>query len=154
MRSCIATAAIPSTKAPARVVELDRRLASRQALLDRCRAGTGIGVRRLYSALATQRAPVQTTTAKLKSSCSCRPGPMATITLHDVPEDVLSRLEQRAQARGRSLNSEVLDCLQRQAAGAADVEDWLQDIAQLRAQVQGGPIPVQVLVAATERESH
>jgi len=78
---------------------------------------------------------------------------MATITLHDVPEEVLSRL-QRAHARGRSLNSEVLDCLQRQAAGAADVEDWLRDIAQLRAQVQGGPIPVQDLVAATERESH
>jgi len=34
------------------------------------------------------------------------------------------------------------------------VEDWLRDIAQLRAQVQGGPIPVQDLVAATERESH
>jgi plasmid stability protein len=79
---------------------------------------------------------------------------MSTITLHDVPEEVLSRLKQRAQARGRSLNSEVLDCLQRQAAGAADVEDWLRDIAQLRAQVQGGPIPVQDLVAATERESH
>ena len=78
---------------------------------------------------------------------------MATITLHDVPEKVLSQLKQRAQARGRSLNSEMLDCLQRQASGAADVEDWLQDIAQLRAQVQGGPIPVQDLVAATERES-
>lgn len=48
----------------------------------------------------------------------------------------------------------MLDCLQRQASGAADVEDWLQDIAQLRAQVQGGPIPVQDLVAATEREGH
>ena len=79
---------------------------------------------------------------------------MATITLHDVPEDVLSRLEQRAQARGRSLNSEVLDCLQRQAAGPADVDNWLRAIAQLLAQVQGGPIPVQDLVAATERESH
>jgi plasmid stability protein len=78
---------------------------------------------------------------------------MATITLHDVPEEVLSRLEQRAHARGRSLNSEVLDCLQQQAA-AGDVENWLRDIAQLRAQVQGGPIPVQDLVAATERESH
>ena len=48
---------------------------------------------------------------------------MATITLHDVPEKVLSQLKQRAQARGRSLNSEMLDCLQRQASGAADVEE-------------------------------
>ncbi|MBM5800912.1 MAG: Arc family DNA-binding protein [Cyanobacteria bacterium K_DeepCast_35m_m2_023] len=124
------------------------------AVLPRARHCSIADGRRHCSALATQRALVQTTTAKLKTSCSCRPGAMATITLHDVPEDVLSRLEQRAQARGRSLNSEVLDCLQRQAAGAADVEDWLRDIAQLRAQVQGGPIPVQDLVAATERESH
>jgi hypothetical protein len=42
---------------------------------------------------------------------------MATITLHDVPDEILNRLERRAQ-------------------------------------VKGGPIPVQELVAATERENH
>lgn len=36
---------------------------------------------------------------------------------------------------------------QRQAAGAADVDNWLEDIKHLRAQVQGGPIPVQHLAA-------
>ena len=79
---------------------------------------------------------------------------MATITLHDVPDEVLSRLEQRAHAHGRSLNSEAVDCLTRQATGAADAESWLRDVETLRAQVLGGPIPVQELVAATERESH
>lgn len=79
---------------------------------------------------------------------------MATITLHDVPDEVLSQLEQRAQAHGRSLNSEVVDCLKRQATGAADAESWLRDVEDLRAQVLGGPIPIQELVAATERESH
>jgi plasmid stability protein len=66
---------------------------------------------------------------------------MATITLHDVPDEILNRLERRAQAHGRSLNSEM-------------VELWLRDVDALRAQVKGGPIPVQELVAATERENH
>jgi plasmid stability protein len=52
---------------------------------------------------------------------------MATITLHDVPDEILNRLERRAQAHGRSLNSEM---------------------------VEFGPIQVQELVAATERENH
>lgn len=38
---------------------------------------------------------------------------MATLTLHDVPDELLSCLEQRAQAHGRSLNSEVVECLTR-----------------------------------------
>jgi hypothetical protein len=34
---------------------------------------------------------------------------MATLTLHDVPEDVLTGLEQVAPANGRSLNSQGLE---------------------------------------------
>ena len=79
---------------------------------------------------------------------------MATITLHDVPEDLLSRLQQRAQAHRRSFKSEVVECLKRQATGPGDADAWLRDVEHLRAQVLGGPIPVQELVAATERESH
>ena len=47
---------------------------------------------------------------------------MATITLHDVPEDLLSRLQQRAQAHRRSFNSEVVECLKRQATGPGDAD--------------------------------
>jgi len=35
---------------------------------------------------------------------------MATLTLYDLPEEVVSGFEQRARAHGRSLNSEVVDC--------------------------------------------
>lgn len=79
---------------------------------------------------------------------------MATLTLHDVPEEVLNRLQQRARAHGRSLNSEVLDCLKRQAGSTADVEAWLREVEEMRSQLKGGPIPVDELVAATERDSH
>jgi len=37
---------------------------------------------------------------------------MATLTLHDMPEEVLARLEERARAHGRSLTSEVLAALE------------------------------------------
>jgi len=45
---------------------------------------------------------------------------MATLTLYNLPEEVVSRLEQRARAHGRSLNSEVVDCLSRQCAANTD----------------------------------
>ena len=59
-----------------------------------------------------------------------------------------------AMAHRRSFNSEVVECLKRQATGPGDAYAWLRDVEHLRAQVLGGPIPVQELVAATERESH
>jgi hypothetical protein len=37
---------------------------------------------------------------------------MATLTLHDVPEALLARLEERARAHGRSLTREVLAALE------------------------------------------
>ena len=79
---------------------------------------------------------------------------MATLTLHDVPDAVLARLEERAHAQGRSLNSEAVDCLTREATASADAETWLKDVAALRSQIKGGPIPIDALVAATERDSH
>jgi plasmid stability protein len=79
---------------------------------------------------------------------------MATLTLYDLPEEVVSRLEQRARAHGRSLNSEVVDCLSRQSAANTDTENWLQQVEALRAELKGGLIPVDELVAATERDSH
>lgn len=79
---------------------------------------------------------------------------MATLTLHDVPDGLLARLQERAWAHGRSLNSEAVDCLMRQTTARPDVEAWLRDVAALRAQIKGGPIPIDELVAATERDSH
>jgi plasmid stability protein len=48
---------------------------------------------------------------------------MATLTLYDIPVEVVSRLEQRALVHGRSLNSELVDCLRRQSAANTDTED-------------------------------
>ena len=79
---------------------------------------------------------------------------MATLTLHDVPEEVLTGLEQVAHANGRSLNSQILECLSRDMKEQAKALAWLKDVAELRSQLPGGPIPIEDLVAATERDSH
>jgi len=50
--------------------------------------------------------------------------------------------------------SEAVDCLTRQTTAKPDVETWLRDVAALRAQIKGGLIPIDELVAATDRDSH
>ena len=52
-------------------------------------------------------------------------------------------------------NHEIPDALlMRQTTTSASTEAWLQDVEALRSQLKGGPIPVDELVAATERDSH
>ena len=70
---------------------------------------------------------------------------MATLTLHDVPEALVARLEERARAHGRSLTSEVLaalETLEPAAAGPAvaqpapepvDIEPTLRRMEEIRA---------------------
>jgi hypothetical protein len=48
----------------------------------------------------------------------------------------------------------VVDCLSRQSAANTDTENWLQQVEALRAELKGGLIPEDELVAATERDSH
>lgn len=57
---------------------------------------------------------------------------MATLNLHGIPDAVQTG----------------------QAASTTDTEAWLQDVEALRSQLKGGPIPVDELVAETERDCH
>ncbi len=79
---------------------------------------------------------------------------MATLTLHDIPDDLVVGLEQLALARGRSLDHQVIECLRREMKEQAKALAWLKDVEELRSQLPGGPIPIEDLVAATERDSH
>jgi plasmid stability protein len=79
---------------------------------------------------------------------------MATLTLRNVPDELVARLKQRAKQNRRSLNSEVIECLEQEVKAPADLEAWLARVDALRAQIKGPPIPVQELVDAVERESH
>ena len=63
---------------------------------------------------------------------------MATVTIKDLPERLHRRLKTRASAHGRSLNREIIACLEA-AAGPAriDPEAYLARAGALRRRVSG-----------------
>ena len=71
---------------------------------------------------------------------------MATLTLHDVPEELLARLEQRARAHGRSLSREVLAALE--SLEPASVPPEAEAAAMEHAATE--PSPVEPAVAVSE----
>jgi hypothetical protein len=79
---------------------------------------------------------------------------MATLTLHDIPDELVVGLEQLARANGRSLDSQVIECLRREIKEHTDAMTWLQDVEALRAELPDTAMPMDELVAATERDSH
>jgi len=79
---------------------------------------------------------------------------MATLTLRDIPNDLITGLEQLARAHGRSLDSQVVECLRREIKDYAEAMSWLKEVEALRAELPDKPMPMDELVAATERDRH
>lgn len=60
-----------------------------------------------------------------------------TITLKDIPPRLHKELKSRAQAHGRSLNSEVIACLESGVySSAVDVESILQSARSIRSSMK------------------
>jgi plasmid stability protein len=79
---------------------------------------------------------------------------LATLTLRDIPDDLIVGLEQLARAHGRSLDSQVIECLRREIKDYAEAMSWLKEVEALRAELPDSSMPMDDLVAATERDSH
>jgi plasmid stability protein len=79
---------------------------------------------------------------------------MATLTLRDIPDDLITGLEQLARAHGRSLDSQVIECLRREIKDYAEAMSWLKEVEALRSELPDSSMPMDELVAATERDSH
>jgi plasmid stability protein len=79
---------------------------------------------------------------------------MATLTLRDIPDDLIVGLEQLARAHGRSLDSQVVECLRREIKDFAEAMSWLKEVEALRSELPDSPMPMDELVAATERDRH
>ncbi len=63
---------------------------------------------------------------------------MPTVTLKGMPETLHRRLKSRARERGRSLNKEILSCLETAvSAHRVDTETWLRRAADSRSRVRG-----------------
>ena len=64
---------------------------------------------------------------------------MATLTLKDLPADLHRRLKARAERNGRSLNREVIECLEASfGPRVIDVEEELVELRSLRARIAAG----------------
>jgi plasmid stability protein len=66
---------------------------------------------------------------------------MPTLTIKGLPDVLYRRLKQQAEAHRRSLNGEIIVCLER-ALGARQVEPraWLAEAQRLRDRIQVRPL--------------
>jgi plasmid stability protein len=63
---------------------------------------------------------------------------MSTITIKDLPAPLHRELKARAEAHGRSLNTEVISCLETTVQSRpVDVEELLRRARELRASIGG-----------------
>ncbi len=66
---------------------------------------------------------------------------MPNMTVKGVPDGLYRRLKERAQRNRRSLNSEVIVCLEDASSTAAvDPETWLAEVDELRNRVATTPL--------------
>lgn len=66
---------------------------------------------------------------------------MATITLKNIPDDLYEKLKQRAMEHHRSINSEVIVCLERAVqSGRVDPESFLPKLEALHKRVALPPL--------------
>jgi len=69
---------------------------------------------------------------------------MATVTLKNIPDEIYSRLKKTAQRHRRSLNSEIIVCLERSLQPTAvRGEDALVTARRLRARIGGLPLSLE-----------
>jgi len=74
---------------------------------------------------------------------------MATITLKNIPDEIYSLLKKTAQRHRRSLNSEIIVCLERSLQPTAvRVEDALVTARRLRGRVSGLPLTFEEIAEA------
>ncbi len=66
---------------------------------------------------------------------------MPTLTIKGLPDDLYRRLKERARANHRSLNREVIVCLEQATTlPVVDPQTWLANAAQLRARLALPPL--------------
>lgn len=66
---------------------------------------------------------------------------MPTITVKNIPAEIYEKLKRAAEANHRSINSEIIACIERTVGShVVDPDELLAEARTLRAQVAGRPI--------------
>jgi len=76
---------------------------------------------------------------------------MPTLTIKGLPDPLYRRLKQQAEAHRRSLNGEIITCLERALSGGpVDPAAWLAEAATFRERLRLKPLSPRQLRAARE----
>jgi plasmid stability protein len=71
---------------------------------------------------------------------------MATLTLKNIPEDLYEKLKQRAKSRNRSVNKEIIVCIEEALESRrVDPESFLARIEALHSQMPAPPLTDKML---------
>lgn len=71
---------------------------------------------------------------------------MATLTVKNIPDDLYEKLKQRAKAHNRSLNREIIVCVQEALESRrVDPESFLARIEELHRKMQAPPLTDKML---------
>ena len=73
---------------------------------------------------------------------------MPSFTVKNIPEPLFERLKTAAEISHRSINGEILACLERSYGVPIEVEELLARARELRARVKGGPLTLDEIQAA------
>lgn len=74
---------------------------------------------------------------------------MATITVKNVPDELYEKLKMKAEVNRRSINSEVIVCIERAVAShPIDPSRFLEKVRLLRAQVGANPLTLEQIAEA------
>lgn len=77
---------------------------------------------------------------------------MPTLTIKGLPDPVYRRLKANAEAHRRSLNGEIIACLERAVeVGSFDASEWLVDVEAFRREFPGPPLTDDALRAARRK---
>jgi plasmid stability protein len=71
---------------------------------------------------------------------------MATLTVKNIPDDLYEKLKQRAKARNRSVNREIIVCIQEALESRrVDPESFLARIEALHRRIEAPPLTDRML---------
>lgn len=77
---------------------------------------------------------------------------MHTVTVKNIPSDLYDRLKRAAQENRRSINSEIIMCIERSfKSHRIDVEQFLKEVDALRNEMSGPPLTDKFLNEAKQK---
>jgi antitoxin FitA len=73
---------------------------------------------------------------------------MATVTVKNIPDEIYERLKQSAKSSHRSINGEIIACIERAVQGRRNVDEILAEARKIRQWTAAHPLTDEELTRA------